>query len=116
MSQAPNFPFLTYEENLSNRTTYYSTLGRILVSGDNIEKFDTFMEPFGQTCTMLLQTPHENFRKSDCKKCLIGLFRDLRGVVFACNHKPMYLRFFEWMCVLVVVVVPTHRHSMNPRR
>jgi hypothetical protein len=33
-----NFPFLDYEANLSNRSLFYTTLGRILLMNENIEK------------------------------------------------------------------------------
>lgn len=37
------------------------------------------------------------FAAEEAKKALIGLARDLRGLAYAFNTKPLYMMLFNWM-------------------
>ncbi|KAL6051841.1 exportin-7 isoform X1 [Balamuthia mandrillaris] len=91
-------PFLDHGDNVHNRTAFYSTLGRLLFSDTHIMKFEEFMLPFKQTTRSLMSVNSaEAFRQSDCKRVLIGLFRDLLGIMNAVTCSRSYTCMFEWI-------------------
>eukprot|EP01094_Clydonella_sp_ATCC50884_P029368 TRINITY_DN917_c0_g1_i2.p1 TRINITY_DN917_c0_g1~~TRINITY_DN917_c0_g1_i2.p1 ORF type:complete len:1062 (-),score=321.85 TRINITY_DN917_c0_g1_i2:240-3425(-) len=93
-----HFAFLGFKENLSCRKAFYTTLGRILLMNENIEKFDEFMLPFDNAFRRVGSANSiDEMRTDECRDCLIGLLRDLRGIVTACNQRNSYLKFFEWI-------------------
>jgi len=92
------FPFLDVAANSRLRTTFYSTLCKLLFSDDSTLKFKQFMAPFTELLTQLReQTSQEAFQSPNVCKALIGLLRDLRGVVSACSSRRTYTLFFEWI-------------------
>ncbi|XP_066279027.1 exportin-7-like isoform X5 [Branchiostoma lanceolatum] len=104
-----HFPFLGV--NTSNplgdmrcRTTFYIALGRLLMVdlGEDEERFEQFMMPlttaFESVGQQLANMDRGGpFNEEQTKRTLIGLARDLRGVVFAFNTKTSYMMLFDWM-------------------
>lgn len=91
------FSFLEIGSNTRNRTTFYTTLGKLLFMEDNITKFDEFMVPFEKTFAGLLTLNYDGFRQPNIKKVIIGLFRDLRGLTSSVNSRRAYNMFFDWI-------------------
>lgn len=52
------------------------------------------MEAVGQ---LLTNTETQMFRSEEAKWSVVGLARDLRGIVFAFNTRTSYMMFFDWM-------------------
>eukprot|EP00026_Physarum_polycephalum_P001451 Phypoly_transcript_01453.p1 GENE.Phypoly_transcript_01453~~Phypoly_transcript_01453.p1 ORF type:complete len:1056 (-),score=108.05 Phypoly_transcript_01453:168-3335(-) len=97
-SASQYFNFLEIGSNTRNRTTFYTTLGKLLFMEDNITKFDEFMVPFDKTfATLLSLNSVEAFRQETIKKMVIGLFRDLRGLTSSINSRRAYNMFFDWI-------------------
>lgn len=94
---AEEFPFLAVEANFRLRTTFYSTLCKLLFSDENTLKFKTFVQPFTQLLTQLMALSDAEFAAPAVRTALIGLLRDLRGVVMACANRRTYTLFFEWI-------------------
>ncbi|KAM9979902.1 hypothetical protein ACTFIZ_006158 [Dictyostelium cf. discoideum] len=92
------FPFLEKNSNPRNRTSLYKTIGKLLFTDENMGFFDEFIAPFDDTIKYLLNisTP-EQFRTEEIKRKVIGLLRDLRGIITSANSKRSYLLFFEWI-------------------
>lgn len=91
------FPFLNENGNSRNRTSYYSTLGRLLFMEDSSAKFKTFMSSLQQVFVSLEATPEQAFRSDGVKFALIGLMRDLRGIAMATNSRRTYGFLFDWL-------------------
>lgn len=94
------FRFLSLVEDTRHRTTYYTAIGRILTldASDDQGRFEEFMIPFG---TMFRQVNAEMSSPSQSnilqiKQVILGLARDLRGLLQTCANKPAYVLFFEW--------------------
>lgn len=92
---ADNFPFMKHPPNFKLRTTFYRTVGRILLNDTNLEYFDKFMEPFDRTFQMLAN--QSDFRNDQVRNIGTGLCRDLRGLVSAIQNRKVYQMFFDWM-------------------
>ncbi|XP_067928160.1 exportin-7-like isoform X2 [Watersipora subatra] len=103
-----NFPFLGANgmatlKDTRCRTTFYMALGRLLMVdlGEDEDRFDIFMRPltnmFDAVAQMLSQAETPMFRSEECKRSLIGLARDLRGVAYAFNTKTSYMMLYEWL-------------------
>jgi len=99
----PQFGFLNFHLSYGKyRTMYYQTLGKLLFMDirDNKEQFDMFMRPHSDILNMLFQRSCQGavaLRQEDCKKPLIGLCRDLRGISSACGSVEPYNMLFEWL-------------------
>lgn len=52
------------------------------------------MEAVGQ---MLSSTENALFRSEETKWSVVGLARDIRGIVFAFNTRASYMMFYDWM-------------------
>ncbi|XP_028966380.1 exportin-7 [Galendromus occidentalis] len=104
---AEHFPFLGYPSGITDtrcRTTFYTSLGRMLLIdlGEDEERFDHFMVPLTSTIEnvgriLLSNEQIPMFNTEDTKKCLVGLARDLRGLSLAFNTKTSYMMLFEWI-------------------
>jgi exportin-7 len=95
-----HFPFLREPANARSRTVFYATLGRLLFMEEAPARFKVFMAPFDGLCAQLAAAaadPHGAFRAPQTRAHLIGLFRDLRGVVSATNSRRTYGLMFEWI-------------------
>ncbi|XP_054917475.1 exportin-7-B isoform X1 [Dermacentor andersoni] len=85
------------------RSTFYTSLGRLLMVelGEDEERFMQFMRPltaaFEAIGATLANADSPLFNADEAKKMLIGLARDLRGLVFAFNTKTSYMMLFEWI-------------------
>eukprot|EP01104_Vermistella_antarctica_P013174 TRINITY_DN3954_c0_g1_i3.p1 TRINITY_DN3954_c0_g1~~TRINITY_DN3954_c0_g1_i3.p1 ORF type:complete len:978 (+),score=185.05 TRINITY_DN3954_c0_g1_i3:153-3086(+) len=91
------FPFLDIPDNTRLRTTFYTILGRLLFGNDG-SKFDSFVAPFEPVMGQLMSvTSEQEFRHPRVKAALIGLLRDLRGIVSSCKDKRSYSNLFEWI-------------------
>jgi len=94
---AAEFPFLEVTANSRLRTTFYSTLCKLLFSDDQAGPFKAFMKPFTELMTQLLETTPEAFSSQRVCVALVGVLRDLRGVVSACGSRRTYTLFFNWV-------------------
>eukprot|EP00310_Coccolithus_braarudii_P013215 CAMPEP_0183349442 /NCGR_PEP_ID=MMETSP0164_2-20130417/13624_1 /TAXON_ID=221442 /ORGANISM="Coccolithus pelagicus ssp braarudi, Strain PLY182g" /LENGTH=433 /DNA_ID=CAMNT_0025521157 /DNA_START=1 /DNA_END=1302 /DNA_ORIENTATION=+ len=91
------FPFLDVSANSRLRTLFYSTLCKLLFSDDNTLKFKQFIAPFTELLTQLSGQSNDQFSSPTVCKALIGVLRDLRGVVASCSSRRSYTLFFEWI-------------------
>ncbi len=98
-----HFPFLREPANARSRTVFYATLGRLLFMEEAPARFRAFMSPFDALCAQLAAAAADPraFRSPHTRALLIGLFRDLRGVVSATASRRTYGAVFEWL-------YPTH--------
>ena len=94
-----HFPFLREPANARSRTVFYATLGRLLFMEEAPARFKLFMAPFDALCAQLAAAAADPraFRAPHTRALLQGLFRDLRGVVFATNTRRTYGMMFDWM-------------------
>lgn len=105
-----NFPFMKGADQRMgrHRTTFYQTLLRILFAsaGSNFDsetEFIRFMEPLDRKLKALAALPSKEAFLSDVsvKAAVVGVLRDLRGVVSTVLNRKTYVIFFEW-------IYPTH--------
>ncbi|XP_043194431.1 exportin-7-B-like isoform X2 [Amphibalanus amphitrite] len=100
-----HFPFLgagVAVKEMKCRTMFYTSLGRLLMVelGEDDAKFQAFMEPLTaafDAIGTLMASEANMFQGEETKKALIGLARDLRGLVFAFNTKASYMMLFDWI-------------------
>lgn len=100
-----NFPFMKGPDSRMgrHRTTFYQTLLRILFAsgGNNFDseaEFKRFMEPLDRKMKALASLPSKEAFLNDAsvKAAVIGVLRDLRGVISTVLNPRTYLLFFEW--------------------
>jgi len=94
-----HFGFLTHPVNTRLRTLYYSTLARLLFLDDSPAKFRSFILPIHQLLRLIDSegpTP-ALLRQKVPAETVIGLFRDLRGIVSATNSRRTYAMIFDWL-------------------
>jgi exportin-7 len=105
-----HFPFMKGPDSKMgrNRTMFYSTLLRILFASGGAEfdsevEFTRFMEPLRIKLVALAAMPSKDAFLSDptVKTAVIGVLRDLRGVVATMSNRKTYSLFFDW-------IYPTH--------
>lgn len=101
-----NFPFMTGPDSRMgrHRTTFYQTLLRILFAstGSNFDlevEFTRFMGPIRRKLEALAALPSKDAFRNDptVKNAVIGVLRDLRGVVATVSNRKTYSLFFEWL-------------------
>jgi len=103
-----HFPFLSNSTNVDfmrHRTSFYSSLGRLLIESmrnGNEEKFDEFMFPldasFEQLRQAILINPSPNIgQNEEAKRAFIGICRDIRGLAKEFVKPQFYLLLFEWI-------------------
>mmetsp|Transcript_32988 Transcript_32988/g.77770 ORF Transcript_32988/g.77770 Transcript_32988/m.77770 type:complete len:1072 (+) Transcript_32988:97-3312(+) len=97
-------PFLTQSGNPRHRTTFYTTLTRILLMDDNgLMEFDNFMAPFVpvlqhlQAFFMNQASTGAGPAREEAKGLLTGVLRDLRGVCIGTANRRAYVAFFDWL-------------------
>jgi len=99
-------PFLSINSKLENtrcRTTFYKSIGRLLITdlGDAEERFRSFMSPIIRTISPLKQLvvnlPQNNDEalKECAMNATIAVSRDLRGIIFSFNSKTAYSLLFD---------------------
>lgn len=90
-----HFPFLGYDNDNKYRIDFYSAVSKLVFSAaeDSINSFDVFIEPQESILNQLKVT--KELRDPTVKVALVGLFRDLRGIVDATSNKRTYNLFFD---------------------
>ncbi|CAH8538524.1 unnamed protein product [Schistosoma rodhaini] len=106
------FPFLspntTMELSQSStisrlRTTFYASISRLLMVelGEDDEKFLNFVSPLtrvtNQLIIALLFEDSSNLNQKLMKLSMIGLARDLRGILYSLNNKISYQMLMNWL-------------------
>mmetsp|Transcript_32224 Transcript_32224/g.76547 ORF Transcript_32224/g.76547 Transcript_32224/m.76547 type:complete len:1079 (+) Transcript_32224:189-3425(+) len=98
-------PFLNQSGNPRHRTTFYTTLTRILLMDDNgLLELELFMAPFVPVLQHLqaffaqaaISEP-DAATMSEAKGLLTGVLRDLRGVCIGTANRRAYVAFFDWL-------------------
>ncbi len=93
------FPFLSVPANTRHRTTFHAILTRLLLSNGGEEKlsltFEQFLEPILTTLTQLGALSPVELRSENCRRPLIGVFRDLRGITASLHNRKTYLTMFD---------------------
>ena len=79
------------------RTVFYGTLCKLLFLDEATFKFKVFMEPFTRLLRSLSGQDEAAFTTLQVRTVLVGVLRDLRGVVCACSNRRAYGLFFEWL-------------------
>ena len=90
-----HFPFLGYDNDNKYRIVFYTSLSRLVFSAaeDSNNSFDVFIEPMEGILRQLSITPE--LRDNNVKVAIIGILRDLRGVVDSTHNKRTYNLFFD---------------------
>lgn len=94
---ADDFPFLRVPVNVRLRTLFYCTLCKLLFLDDSHIKFKTFMEPFTSLLRSLKGIDDASFASPHVRLAIVGVLRDLRGVVTACSNRRTYAFLFDWL-------------------
>ncbi|KAJ6221671.1 hypothetical protein RDWZM_000216 [Blomia tropicalis] len=101
---AQNFPFLSNSFDINYmkcRTIFYTSLGRLFMidSGEDEDKFEKFMLPLTNSLDTLtnMLSNKAMFSADETKRALIGIARDLRGLVFSFVSKSNIMIFFNWI-------------------
>lgn len=97
-------PFLNESGNPRHRTTFYTTLTRVLLMDDQGHMdFDLFMAPFApvlQHLKAFLSNPANASpgpQREEARGLLMGVLRDLRGVCVGTPNRRAYVAFFDWL-------------------
>ena len=103
------------------RTTFYGTLCKLLFLDEANLKFKAFVEPLTRLLRDLLRQSDEAFGTPAVRQALIGVLRDLRGIVAACSNRRTYSLFFDWLYpeftpLLLRAVVRDHDTPPHPTR
>jgi exportin-7 len=94
-----HFPFLSIPGNSRHRTTFHATLTRLLLSPGGEEKlgisFEQFLEPIVNTLGQLGALSPNDLRNENCRRPLVGVFRDLRGITASLHNRKTYSALFD---------------------
>lgn len=95
------FPFLGYDNDNKYRITFYTALSRLVFSAaeDSMNSFDVFIEPQEAIARQLGEV--KDLRDNTVKIAIVGLLRDLRGILDATHNKRTYNLFFDSMFPLL---------------
>lgn len=98
---AEHFAFLGIPANVRHRTTFHATLTRLLLSPGGEEKlgltFEQFMEPILNVLGQLGILSAQDLRSENCRRPLIGVFRDLRGISASLHNRKTYSALFDML-------------------
>ncbi|XP_046909071.2 ran-binding protein 16 [Dermatophagoides farinae] len=101
---AEHFPFLSNSFDIKYmkcRTIFYTSLGRLFMidSGEDEDKFEKFMQPITSSLDTLKNMLNNKsmFNEEETKKALIGISRDLRGLVYSFISRSNIMIFFNWI-------------------
>ena len=86
-------PFLDLPENTKSRTTFYKTLTRLVFLGDYHTLLMPFMEPILNVLVQLRSTT--DYNNENVRRAIIGVCRDLRGVLESSANKRTYILLFD---------------------
>ncbi|XP_019159433.1 PREDICTED: exportin-7-like isoform X2 [Ipomoea nil] len=92
-----HFPFLEKHVCSRTRTTFYYAIGWLIFVEDSSAKFKLSMDPLRQVFLTLESVPDTMFRTDTVKHALIGLVRDLRGIVMATHNRRTFGLLFDWI-------------------
>eukprot|EP00668_Euglena_longa_P031811 GGOE01041069.1.p1 GENE.GGOE01041069.1~~GGOE01041069.1.p1 ORF type:complete len:1066 (-),score=423.60 GGOE01041069.1:257-3454(-) len=106
--RGPDFPFLEDQLYTKHRSEYYCTIANLLFMETVTEQaFEKFMQPIRTVCESLEAIPQaEAFAQIPVKRAVIGLLRDLRGILGACLNRRTYTLLFDWL-------FPGHMHLLR---
>jgi exportin-7 len=111
---ADEFPFLAIPSNTRHRTSFHSTISRLLFTtttgvdpydssagglGSMLSShsppslFDEFVKPIEDVLLKLSQI--QNYRQPDVRDAIIGVCRDLRGIFISTHNKRTYNCMFD---------------------
>ena len=90
--QSQHFPFLDVDGNVRNRTTFYSTLSKMLFMEPHTVRFASFMQPFKNQLVALQSMHPEALRQENYK--VRFLFSRARSAT---------LSFFLSLCIALLV-------------
>lgn len=95
------FPFLGYDNDNKYRITFYTALSRLVFSAaeDSMNNFDVFIEPVEAIARQLGEV--KDLRDNTVKIAIVGLLRDLRGILDATHNKRTFNLFFDSMFPLL---------------
>jgi exportin-7 len=88
-----HFPFLLKMANARHRTSFYSSLARLVFFEDDSERFEPFIAPL----LAALEGVRTSIRLRDERvaMALLGSARDLRGVLQAAHNRAAYCQVFD---------------------
>ncbi|TYZ58875.1 hypothetical protein PybrP1_005973, partial [[Pythium] brassicae (nom. inval.)] len=92
------FPFLAVPANTRHRTTFHSTIARLLFTtafDESSERFERFLEPIEDVLNKLMQTP--SFRVPEVRHAVAGVCRDLRGIVQQTHNRRTFSCLFDFL-------------------
>lgn len=93
------FPFLGIPGNTRHRTTFHATLTRLLLSPQGEDKlgltFEQFLKPIVTVMGQLGSLSPQDLRNENCRRPLIGVFRDLRGIAASLHNRKTYSSLFD---------------------
>lgn len=101
---AEHFPFLGFQTAVNkNRSYFYTALGRFLLVdvGDEENRVMVFLMPLAAALENLSQrldpSNATSYPAEETKRLIVGLFKDLRGLVYSFNTRTSFQLFFEWL-------------------
>lgn len=98
LSSHKTFKFLKEEASHKYRTVFYSSLSRVLLSGEasSLEKnFQGFVSQFDQTIDLICRGQME--QNGQFEILVYRFFRDIRGVCRSCVSSLQFRIFFDWV-------------------
>jgi hypothetical protein len=98
-----NFPFLNNPSMARQRTLFHSALARLVFMEDESEKFEPFMQPIINNLERLSQAT--TVKSQEVQRAIIGVSRDLRGVLQAAHNRPTYMQIFD-------LIFPKHLQTL----
>ncbi|EQC37130.1 hypothetical protein SDRG_05357 [Saprolegnia diclina VS20] len=93
---ADEFPFLAIPSNTRHRTSFHSTISRLLFTtafDESSDRFEDFVKPMEDVLNTLMHV--QNYRQPDVREAIIGVCRDLRGVFISTHNKRTYNCMFD---------------------
>ncbi|KCV72164.1 hypothetical protein H696_01566 [Fonticula alba] len=109
------FPFMQHQANWKMRVCFVQSLTRLLLAaGDSEDAFDAFVSSLDERLRQLIH--------ASASGSLVGMeieaeliFRDLRGIVTACQTKRHYQIFFNWFFESYFSIIPACLAAFSPR-
>lgn len=95
---ADEFPFLAIPANTRHRTTFHTTIARLLFTtafDECSDRFERFMEPVEDVLNKLMQMP--SYRVPEVREAVIGVCRDLRGIVQQTHNRRTFSCIFDFL-------------------
>lgn len=90
-----DFEFLSVPANAKNRSTFYMALSRLIWYQDGQLEFEIFMRGHIAQLRKMATVGDDAFRTPSCRQALIGVCRDLIGIMEATHNPRTYCMAFE---------------------